>query len=160
MLALARGKLAPGGGNGQLSRQVGPRPRLATADAVNLPFADGRFAGATVAFGLRNVADLDRCLGEIARVLEPRGRVAFLEFALPESRLIRRPYLFYFRRILPRIGALLSPRGSAYAYLPSSVVDFPQREAFTRRLEAAGFDQARWRNLSGGTVCLYTGRKP
>ena len=160
MLALARGKLARPGGNGRPSPRDSGRPRLATADALALPFPDRRFAGATVSFGLRNVADLDRALTEICRVLEPRGRVAFLEFALPESRLLRRPYLFYFRRVLPRLGALLSPRGSAYAYLPSSVVEFPQRRGFTRRMEAAGFEEARWRDLSGGTVCLYTGRKP
>lgn len=150
MLVRARSKLA--------SRD-GRRPRLASADALALPLPEGRFAGATVSFGLRNVADLDRALAEIARVLRPGGRVAFLEFALPERRLVRGPYLFYFRRVLPRLGAWLSPRGSAYSYLPCSVVEFPQREAFTRRMEAAGLGEARWRDLSGGTVCLYTGSK-
>jgi demethylmenaquinone methyltransferase/2-methoxy-6-polyprenyl-1,4-benzoquinol methylase len=160
MLALARGKLGGRHGEPRPSSRTGAPPRLATADALALPFAGGRFAGATVSFGLRNVADLDRALAEIARVLVPDGRVALLEFALPERRMVRGPYLFYFRRVLPQIGALLSPRGSAYTYLPSSVVEFPQREGFIRRMREAGFERTRWRDLSGGTVCLYTGRKP
>lgn len=140
-------------------RKLGARPRLATADALALPFAASRFSAATVSFGLRNVADLDLALTEIARVLRPGGRVAFLEFALPEQRLYRSLYLFYFKHVLPRIGALLSPRGSAYAYLPSSVLEFPQRRDFTAKMERAGLTAARWRDLSFGTVCLYTGTK-
>jgi demethylmenaquinone methyltransferase / 2-methoxy-6-polyprenyl-1,4-benzoquinol methylase len=151
MLALARRKL--GGADGAA-------PRLATADALGLPFADGRFAGAAVSFGLRNVADLRAALGELTRVLAAGGRLAVLEFALPEARWLRRPYLFYFRRVLPLLGRLISPRGSAYTYLPESVLDFPQRQGFTAEMEAAGLVDASWRDLSGGTVCLYLGRKP
>jgi demethylmenaquinone methyltransferase / 2-methoxy-6-polyprenyl-1,4-benzoquinol methylase len=151
MLALARRKLGGAGG---------AAPRLATADALGLPFADGRFAGAAVSFGLRNVADLGAALGELARVLAPGGRLAVLEFALPERRWLRGPYLFYFRRVLPLLGRLISPRGSAYTYLPESVLDFPQRQGFTARMEAAGLVDASWQDLTGGTVCLYLGRKP
>lgn len=150
MLALARPKLARGA--------PGP-PRLATADAMALPFAGASFDGATVSFGLRNVADLDTALGEILRVLRPGGRLAVLEPAIPRSALVRGPYLLYFRHLLPRIGALFSPRGSAYAYLTESVEAFPQREAFVGRMVAAGFIAASFQDLTAGTVCLYTGRK-
>ena len=95
-----------------------PRPAALAADALALPFPAGRFDGATVSFGLRNVADLDRALQELARVLRPGGQLVVLEFAVPRSRLLRGLYLFYFRRLLPRIGRLVSPRGSAYSYLP------------------------------------------
>ena len=149
MLALAETKYA---------RVAGRPPDGLAGDALRLPFADASFDAATAAFGLRNVADLDAALAEIARVLRPGGRVALLEFALPRRQPIRGLYSFYFRSILPKVGALLSPRGSAYAYLPASVVEFPQREGFTHRMLAAGFAFAEWRDLSLGTVALYTGR--
>jgi demethylmenaquinone methyltransferase/2-methoxy-6-polyprenyl-1,4-benzoquinol methylase len=112
-----------------------------------------------VSFGLRNVADLDAALREMHRVLRRQGETAILEFALPRRDFLRRPYWFYFRFILPRIGAWLSPRGSAYTYLPESVTQFPQREQFTQRMADAGFHDVSWRDLTGGIVCLYTGRR-
>ena len=152
MLALARPKFTRLDG-------PAPRPRLLAADALALPFPPASFDGATVAFGLRNVADLDRGLGELARALRPGGRLVVLEFALPANRALRGLYLVYFRRVLPRIGRLLSPRGSAYDYLPASVMEFPQRRGFLERMAAAGFAALSWRDLAGGTVCLYSGTK-
>jgi demethylmenaquinone methyltransferase/2-methoxy-6-polyprenyl-1,4-benzoquinol methylase len=156
MLALARRKFVPR----REARGGAPRRGLAplAADALALPFPPGGFDGATVAFGLRNVADLDRALAELAAALRPGGRLAALEFAIPRPRLLRALYLFYFRRLLPRIGRLLSPRGSAYTYLPSSVLEFPQREELLARMAAAGFGDLSWRDLAGGAVCLYVGR--
>lgn len=151
MLAIARDKLP---------RRNGHAPRLASADALALPFESGRFEAATVSFGLRNVADLPTALQELRRVLKPGGRLAVLEPTLPQNRLIRGPYVFYFTCVLPRIGALLSPKGSAYSYLPSSVLSFPERQAFLDRLAEAGFVRGEWRNLTAGTVCLYLGSKP
>ena len=132
-------------------------PAGVAGDTLRLPLPSGTFTSVTVSFGLRNVADLDAALREMARVLEPGGRTAILEFALPRSRALRRLYLFYFRRVLPRIGNLFSPQGSAYAYLPASVLDFPQRETFVERMLRAGFAAASWRDLTGGVVCLYNG---
>lgn len=149
MLALAKRKRTPG-------RAI--PPAWLAADALALPFPSGHFAAATVSFGLRNVADLDQALAELARVLRPGGRLSVLEFALPENRAIRALYLFYFLKILPTIGKLLSPRGSAYNYLPNSVLPFPQRREFTERMNAAGFSESASKDLSFGTVCLYTGR--
>ena len=134
----------------------GSRPWGLAADALALPFPAASFDGATVSFGLRNVEDLDAALRALAAALRPGGRLAVLEFALPENRLLRASYLLYFRRLLPAIGRALSPRGSAYSYLPASVLEFPQRRSFAERLERAGFAGAGWRDLAGGTVCLYT----
>ena len=144
----------------KFARLERPRPRPLTADALGLPFPDGVFDGLTVSFGVRNVADLDGALREMARVLRPGGRVAVLEFALPESPLLRSLYLLYFRKVLPRIGRLVSRHQSAYDYLPESVVGFPQRREFTERMEAAGLADATWVDHSAGTVCLYSARRP
>ncbi len=148
MLALAERKYR---------RHESRRPRGLAADALGLPFGDRRFDAATVSFGLRNVADLEQALRELHRVLEPGARIAILEFAVPEAAWLRTPYLFYFRRVLPALGRMVSSRGSAYAYLPSSVLEFPQRADFVEVMHRTGFTAAQSRDLTGGTVCLYTG---
>ncbi len=135
-------------------------PRPLAADALALPFPPGRFAAATVAFGLRNVADLDLALRELAAVLAPGGRLAVLEVAVPRAAPLRALYLFYFRRVLPWIGRRLSDSSSAYDYLPSSVLGFPQRRGFLDRMAGAGFADLAWRDLAAGIVCLYTGAIP
>jgi len=151
MLALARHKFR---------RRARPRPQALAADALSLPFPDRAFGGATVSFGLRNVADLDAALAQLARVLLPGGRLVVLEFALPRRRPLRALYLFYFLHLLPGIGRLLSPRGSAYSYLPESVLQFPQRRDFLDRMAAAGFTALAWEDLAAGAVCLYRGEVP
>jgi len=143
----------------KFSQAQAPPPVGFACDTLQLPLASKTLEAVTVSFGLRNVADLDAALQEMYRVLRHKGETAILEFALPRSKLLREPYLFYFRSILPRIGAWFSPRGSAYTYLPESVMTFPQREEFTRRMEDAGFRDATWQDLTGGIVCLYTGRR-
>lgn len=149
MLAIAQRKYARRAANA----------RGLAADALELPYPDATFDGATVSFGLRNVADLDRALRELARVLRPGGELAVLEFALPTWRPIRALYLAYFRHVLPAIGRLVSRHSSAYTYLPDSVVHFPQRAGFVAHLAAAGFVPATWTDLSAGTVCLYRGTR-
>ncbi|HMB53974.1 MAG TPA: ubiquinone/menaquinone biosynthesis methyltransferase [Thermoanaerobaculia bacterium] len=153
MLVLSKPKFA------RLARSGPGRATPLAADAQRLPFAAGGFDGATVSFGLRNVADLGRGLAEMARVTAPGGRVAILEFALPRLRPVRALYLFYFRHVLPWIGRLLSGRGAAYSYLPASVMEFPQRDEFCAAMHEAGFENATWRDLALGTVCLYRGEK-
>ena len=149
MLALSKPKFA---------RFDSPRPAPLAADALSLPFAPHTFAAATVSFGLRNVADLDVALRQISTVVRPGGQLAVLEFAIPEVWPLKSLYLFYFRRLLPLVGRLVSKHGSAYTYLPSSVLEFPQRRGFLDRMAAAGFSDLSYKNLAGGIVCLYLGR--
>jgi demethylmenaquinone methyltransferase/2-methoxy-6-polyprenyl-1,4-benzoquinol methylase len=150
MLALARHKFA---------RAAVPRPGALAADALALPFAPRRFAGATVSFGLRNVADLDAALRQLAGVLRPGGKLVVLECAIPRWQPLKGLYLFYFRHLLPWIGRLVSKRGSAYRYLPDSVLQFPQREGFLARMAAAGFTDLSFQDMSGGIVCIYKGSR-
>jgi demethylmenaquinone methyltransferase/2-methoxy-6-polyprenyl-1,4-benzoquinol methylase len=128
----------------------------ACADALRLPLADNAVDGAMVGFGIRNVADLDACLLEFARVIRPGGRLVILEFSTPQWQPFRALYLTYFRQVLPRIGRLISKEGVAYSYLPASVLAFPEPEALRERIEAAGFTQASWRALTGGIVALHS----
>ncbi len=151
MLAIARRKF---------QKVAAPRPAALAADALALPFPARHFQGATVSFGLRNVADLDASLRQLASVLKAGGRLVVLECAIPERQPIKGLYLFYFLRLLPWIGRLVSPKGSAYTYLPNSVLGFPQRQEFLDRMAAAGFTDLAWEDLSGGTVCIYKGRIP
>lgn len=153
MLALSQPKFG-------VAPERGPAPSPVQADALLLPFADASFDGATVSFGLRNVADLDRALTEIARVLRPGGRIGVLEFTVPSRWPLRGPYLFYFSRLLPALGRWISGDASAYAYLPESVLGFPQGAAFARRLAERGFTETRWQSLTGGILALYLARRP
>lgn len=131
----------------------------ACADALRLPFADGVFDGATVGFGVRNLADLDAGLRETARVLKPGARFVILEFTTPGWQPFRGLYLFYFLKVLPAVGRLVSKHGSAYTYLPESVLQFPEPAALARKMEAAGFAEVGWRTLSGGIAALHWGTR-
>jgi demethylmenaquinone methyltransferase / 2-methoxy-6-polyprenyl-1,4-benzoquinol methylase len=137
----------------------GARVSPAAADALRLPFPDGVFDGAMVGFGVRNLADLNEGVRELARVLRPGGRVVILEFAVPSRQPLRGLYLLYFRRVLPRIGRLISRHGSAYAYLPASVLEFPEPQALADRMTAAGFDDVRWRRRTGGIVAVHVAER-
>jgi len=144
--------LARGKGKALRARPVG-------ADALTLPFADARFDGAMVAFGVRNLADLDAGLREAHRVLRPGARFVVLEFTTPRFAPVRALYLFYFRRVLPAIGRAVSKHRDAYTYLPESVVDFPDPVAFARRLERAGFSGVGYELLSGGICAVHHGTR-
>jgi demethylmenaquinone methyltransferase/2-methoxy-6-polyprenyl-1,4-benzoquinol methylase len=137
------------------------RVRYVEADTQCLPFPDETFQLVSVAFGLRNVTDTDRGLAEMVRVTRPGGRVAILEFSRPQHWLFGRVYRFYFRRLLPAIGQLVSrSRDQAYNYLPASVMEFPDGEALAERLRAHGLAEVRWHPLTFGIATLYVGRKP
>ncbi len=138
--------------------ELSSRITLQKADAANLPFDDGSFDAAFVAFGVRNFEDLDAGLGEILRVLRPGGTLVVLEFSTPRTFPIKQLYSWYSRHVLPRIGGLLSPDQGAYEYLPSSVAAFPDGVDFLRRMERVGFADLEWTPLTFGIASLYTGR--
>ena len=128
-------------------------------DALRLPFAQGSFAGATVGFGMRNLADLHGGLSELHRVLEPGGRLVVLDFTTPPNRLFRALYHVYFYELLPRIGRWVSGHPWAYSYLSASVREFPSPTEFAERMRAAGFADTRWALLSGGIAALHVARR-
>ncbi len=125
-------------------------------DVLALPFADTSFDAATVGFGVRNVADLERALRELRRVLRPGGRLGILEITRPRG-LLRPFFSVWFDRVVPLLGKAL-PGGQAYAYLPASVRRFPTADELAGLLEEAGFADVRVRLLGGTIVALHTGR--
>ena len=129
------------------------------ADAQHLPFGEGTFDGLTICYGIRNVEDRAAAYGEFLRVLKPGGRLTILEFSRPRRAWLRALYDFYSLRLLPRIGGWISGDPGAYTYLPESIRAFPDQPSLARELEAAGFRNVDWVNLTGGIVALHTGRK-
>jgi demethylmenaquinone methyltransferase / 2-methoxy-6-polyprenyl-1,4-benzoquinol methylase len=132
--------------------------RWVEADALNLPFATGQFQLVTSAFGFRNLANYDRGLVEIYRVLAPGGEVGILDFGEPKG-LLGKLYRVYFRRVLPAIGTLISGVRGPYAYLPASVLRFPSPEEMLERMRAAGFREVSWTPYTFGIAGLYRGKK-
>jgi len=132
--------------------------RWIEADALNLPFARDQFQLVTAAFGFRNLANYDRGLAEIYRVLAPGGEMGILDFGEPKG-LLGKLYRVYFRRVLPAIGTLISGVRGPYSYLPASVLRFPSPEEMLQRMREAGFTQPSWTPYSFGIAGLYRGKK-
>lgn len=128
-------------------------------DAENLSFKDGTFNGAIVAFGIRNVSNMKKALSEMNRVVKKKGRVVVLEFSQPENPFFRSMYYFYFKRVLPLIGAVISKKSGAYDYLPSSVMLFPKRNEFVELMKKSGMRNVEFYNLTYGIVTVYVGVK-
>jgi demethylmenaquinone methyltransferase/2-methoxy-6-polyprenyl-1,4-benzoquinol methylase len=125
------------------------------ADALQLPLPDECAQGALVAFGVRNLADLDAGLREARRILAPGSRFVVLEFSTPANPVVRFGYGAYFRYLLPAVGRAVSGHPTAYRYLPESVSHFPTGDALAARLEAAGFQSVTWRPLTFGIAALH-----
>jgi len=141
-------------GKGKLENQpVAP----VCGDTLQLPFPDGTFQGAMVAFGVRNLSSVPKGFEEFARVLEPGARLVVLEFSEPPNPLLRRLYLFYFHRILPLVGRIVSGHPWAYTYLPKSVKEFPDPPRLAEMMREAGFKEAGWELLTGGIAALHVG---
>ena len=128
------------------------------ADALNLPFADGSFDLVVSAFGFRNLANYRTGLTEIHRVLRSGGEFGILDFNEPEG-LFGHLYKFYFRRVLPKIGGIISGSKPPYEYLPASVHRFPSPEKMQREIESTGFAKVDWTSYSFGIAGLYRGIK-
>jgi demethylmenaquinone methyltransferase/2-methoxy-6-polyprenyl-1,4-benzoquinol methylase len=129
------------------------------SDALRLPFASGCFDAVTVAFGVRNFADLSAGLREILRVLKPAGKLVVLEFSTPTAALLAPAYRFYLRRIVPRLGDRISGRGGPYRHLAESIAEFPEPPILAGRLREAGYAAAGWVTLTGGIVAIHTALK-
>ena len=131
------------------------RIRLIRGDATRIPLQDACCDGGTIGFGIRNVAEPERALAELARVLRPGARLAILEFGQPRIPGIRTLYAWYFRYLLPAIGRRVSHHQSAYSYLPASVGTFPAPDEFAATLQSHGFDKIETVPLTFGIVYLY-----
>lgn len=142
-----------------LGKIAGRRVFPVTADALQLPFADGVADGAIVVFGIRNVVDLDAALRETHRVLRPGARFVILEFTEPRNSLVRAVYGAYFNHVLPRIGNAVAGHSTAYDYLPRSVAHWPSEDELAARMRRAGFEPVRWHSLTFGVVAIHVGEK-
>lgn len=150
MLEIGRKKVA--------ERKLGDRITLQHADSAALPFPDASFDAITVAYGVRNFEDLERGIREMVRVLKPNGRLFVLEFSKPQKTPMKQLFRFYFHRIMPLIGRMVSKDSAAYTYLPQSVDAFPEGADFVRILSNCGLREAKAEPLTGGIATLYSGR--
>ncbi len=132
--------------------------RFSLANALALPFEDDSFDAATIAFGLRNLADYRRGFSEMARVVRPGGRVVCLELSTPPSRAVARVYHATFRRSAPLMAALAGGSPHAYRYLPASLDGFPDADDLAETMGSAGLVDVRFRRLAMGAVALHVGR--
>jgi demethylmenaquinone methyltransferase/2-methoxy-6-polyprenyl-1,4-benzoquinol methylase len=137
------------------ARRKGPDVEWVQGDLLALPFPDGEFDAATVGFGVRNVEELPRALGELRRVLRPGGRLGVLEITRPRG-LLAPFYGLWFDRLVPLLGRLL-PGGAAYTYLPASVRRFPGPQELAEAMRDAGFGHVSYRLFAGGIVALHVG---
>ncbi len=151
MLLLGQKKLAKRGLRKKTLLQVG--------NALGVPVADCFCDLATISFGIRNVSEPVKCLLEMHRILKPGGLGFVLEFSVPTSKLIRPPYLFYLRHILPKIGSWISKHKEAYSYLNETIESFPSGNAFLQMMKTAGFSSCKQIPLSFGIASLYIGKK-
>ena len=135
------------------------RPTFAHGDALALPVKSETADVCTVAFGIRNVADRRACLREMLRVVRPGGQVLVLEFTMPPGPVLGRLYRFYFLRVLPNVGRLVSKDNDAYSYLPRTVMAWPSPEEFEREMSEEGLVECGHRLLSRGIACLHWGRR-
>lgn len=147
---------------GMLSEGYRRRPDLpfTAADAMALPFADDSFDVVTMSFGLRNVADVDQALREFLRVTRPGGRLLVMEFSTPTVPVLSTLYDKVALRVLPAVARRTSSNPESYEYLTESIRAWPDQQALARQVRAAGWEQVRWRDLTGGIVALHHGVAP
>lgn len=151
MLAESRKKL--------LDTDINNFVHLVEADTLELPFVTDKFSFVTIAFGLRNLEDIERGLREIWRVLKPNGALVVLEFSRPIWPVFREVFTFYFRHVLPKLGTIVSGKDGPYQYLPASVMQFPPQKELAALMGSVGFLDVQFRNLTGGVAALHWGRK-
>ncbi len=140
-------------------RKARPHLPFTKADALNLPFTDGEFDVVTISFGLRNTTDIDKALREALRVTRSGGRIVIAEFSEPTFPPFRAIYTKYLMRALPQIAKWISSNPQAYIYLAESIRAWPNQVELAARIEAAGWSQVGWQNLTGGVVAVHRGVK-
>jgi demethylmenaquinone methyltransferase/2-methoxy-6-polyprenyl-1,4-benzoquinol methylase len=140
-------------------RKARPHLPFTKADALNLPFEDGRFDLLTISFGLRNTNDTDKALKEALRVVKKGGRLVVAEFSSPSWRPFRTIYINYLMRALPAIARKTSSNPDAYIYLAESIRAWPDQRALAAKIEAAGWSRVTWKNLTGGVVAVHSAYK-
>ncbi len=150
MLDLARSKAAC---------RDAPGLRFEWADALELPYDDESFDAVTVGFGVRNLADLERGIGELSRVLRPAGRLVILEITQPRRPPLSTFFSVWFDRLVPVLGRLAGDR-EAYAYLPESVKRFPAPERLAGIMDRCGLQRIRYTVLAGGIIAIHSGARP
>nr|WP_319393467.1 bifunctional demethylmenaquinone methyltransferase/2-methoxy-6-polyprenyl-1,4-benzoquinol methylase UbiE [uncultured Desulfobacter sp.] len=146
-------------GKRKLDSPQGRAIALVNGDALNLPVKDQQFDAGFMAFGIRNIMNRIGAMKEFHRTLKPGGRIIILELTTPQKGLMRKLYLLYFQKILPLIGSFFSKHGNAYAYLPESVLKFPDPVSFAGQMKAAGFKEIRFKEMTLGIVTLFVGIK-
>jgi len=139
----------------RVGKQRQPDLPLTAGDALNLPFADASFDAATISFGLRNVADVPRALGEMHRVVRPGGRLVVCEFSHPTWAPLRTMYSEYLMGALPSVARSVSSNPDAYVYLAESIQAWPNQSDLADQIAAAGWTRVEWLNLTGGIVALH-----
>ncbi|MGW0042733.1 demethylmenaquinone methyltransferase [Rhodococcus sp. NPDC003348] len=144
---------------GMLHAGASRRVPMVAGDAMALPYADAVFDAATISFGLRNVSDFEAGLREIARVTKPGGRLVVSEFSTPTFGPFRTVYMNYLMRALPQVARAVSSNPDAYVYLAESIRAWPRQDELARTIEAAGWRDVQWRNLTGGIVALHRARR-
>jgi demethylmenaquinone methyltransferase/2-methoxy-6-polyprenyl-1,4-benzoquinol methylase len=143
----------------EVGRRRHPGLEFIAGDALRLPFRDEAFDAVTISFGLRNVADVDLALRELARVTRPGGRLVVLETSAPLRQPLRAGHDLYVDRVLPRLARLVASNGEAYSYLAESVGDWPAPAALAAQIGAAGWSAVSWRQLLLGAVALHSGTR-
>jgi demethylmenaquinone methyltransferase/2-methoxy-6-polyprenyl-1,4-benzoquinol methylase len=141
-------------------RRRQPSLPFVAGDALHLPFADGAFDAATIAFGLRNLVDREAGLRELLRVVRPGGRLVVCEFSQPVWGPFRTVYSEYLMRALPAVATAVASNPEAYVYLAESIRAWPNQPTLAAEMRAAGWTRVQWRNLSGGIVALHRGVRP
>lgn len=142
------------------AKKLRPDTILVEGDALKLPFGDAEFDGITIAFGLRNLENVEAGLSEMSRILKPGGRLVVLELSRPIVPLYREAFNFYFRKVLPWIGKLVSGSEIAYTYLPDSVRHFPPQRRLAAMIQEAGLENVGYTNLFLGVAAIHFGAKP
>lgn len=132
---------------------------LRIGDSEDIPYSDNSFDAVTVAFGVRNFENLEKGLKEMLRVLKPGAMAVILEFSLPEKAPFRQLYLFYFKKILPLAGKIISRNKNAYTYLPDSVSKFPYGDKFLEIMKNCNYKNLSSKILHFGIATIYTGCK-